>query len=81
MPLCSVTGYVNPQCVVRLNDPVQKFSALAKNATDLTWEEEFTLCVQPGYLGLGFVQPHLSKTAQPGSRFAAPFTPKTKTKK
>ncbi|XP_053076510.1 C2 domain-containing protein 2 isoform X8 [Acinonyx jubatus] len=36
------SGYVNPQCVVRLNDPVQKFSALAKNATDLTWEEEFT---------------------------------------
>nr|XP_060496988.1 C2 domain-containing protein 2 [Panthera onca] len=36
------SGYVNPQCVVRLNDPVQKFSALAKNAADLTWEEEFT---------------------------------------
>ncbi|XP_030184330.1 C2 domain-containing protein 2 isoform X1 [Lynx canadensis] len=36
------SGYVNPQCVVRLNDPIQKFSALAKNATDLTWEEEFT---------------------------------------
>ncbi|XP_045357264.1 C2 domain-containing protein 2 [Leopardus geoffroyi] len=36
------SGYVNPQCVVWLNDPVQKFSALAKNATDLTWEEEFT---------------------------------------
>ncbi|XP_029794740.1 C2 domain-containing protein 2 isoform X3 [Suricata suricatta] len=35
-------GSVNPQCVVRLDDPVQKFSALAKNAMDLTWEEEFT---------------------------------------
>ncbi|KAF0884274.1 PRD15 protein, partial [Crocuta crocuta] len=36
------SGNVNPQCIVRLNDPIQKFSALAKNATDLTWEEEFT---------------------------------------
>uniref|UniRef100_G1L5V3 C2 calcium dependent domain containing 2 n=2 Tax=Ailuropoda melanoleuca TaxID=9646 RepID=G1L5V3_AILME len=35
-------GNVNPQCVVRLNDPVQKFSALATNTTDLSWEEEFT---------------------------------------
>uniref|UniRef100_A0A452S170 C2 calcium dependent domain containing 2 n=1 Tax=Ursus americanus TaxID=9643 RepID=A0A452S170_URSAM len=35
-------GSVNPQCVVRLNDPVQKFSALATTTTDLSWEEEFT---------------------------------------
>ncbi|XP_064434691.1 C2 domain-containing protein 2 isoform X1 [Mirounga angustirostris] len=36
------SGNINPQCVVRLNDPVQKFSALATNTTDLSWEEEFT---------------------------------------
>ncbi|XP_039101369.1 C2 domain-containing protein 2 isoform X2 [Hyaena hyaena] len=36
------SGNINPQCIVRLNDPIQKFSALTKNATDLTWEEEFT---------------------------------------
>uniref|UniRef100_A0A452VP92 C2 calcium dependent domain containing 2 n=1 Tax=Ursus maritimus TaxID=29073 RepID=A0A452VP92_URSMA len=42
MPLCLIPGNVNPQCVVRLNDPVQKFSALATTTTDLSWEEEFT---------------------------------------
>ncbi|XP_038437474.1 LOW QUALITY PROTEIN: C2 domain-containing protein 2 [Canis lupus familiaris] len=36
------SGNVRPQCVVRLNDPVQKFSALAKTTTELAWEEEFT---------------------------------------
>ncbi|XP_058379131.1 C2 domain-containing protein 2 isoform X1 [Diceros bicornis minor] len=37
------SGHINPLCVVQLNDPVQKFSsALAKNTTDLIWEEEFT---------------------------------------
>ncbi|KAB0356946.1 hypothetical protein FD754_001102 [Muntiacus muntjak] len=37
------SGNVNPVCIVRLNDPVQKFSStLARNATALTWEEEFT---------------------------------------
>lgn len=46
MSLCSIVGNANPLCVVQLNDPVQKFSsALAENTTDLTWEEEFTLCV------------------------------------
>lgn len=52
MPLCLIPGNVNPQCVVRLNDPVQKFSALATTTTDLSWEEEFTLCVQPSERGL-----------------------------
>ncbi|XP_047575685.1 C2 domain-containing protein 2 isoform X2 [Lutra lutra] len=37
------SGDVNPQCVVRLNEPVQKFSALATNPADLSWEEEFIL--------------------------------------
>uniref|UniRef100_A0A8C6D9K1 C2 calcium dependent domain containing 2 n=1 Tax=Moschus moschiferus TaxID=68415 RepID=A0A8C6D9K1_MOSMO len=37
------SGNVNPVCIVRLNDPVQKFSStLARNTTALTWEEEFT---------------------------------------
>ncbi|XP_070322909.1 C2 domain-containing protein 2 isoform X3 [Odocoileus virginianus] len=37
------SGNVNPVCIVRLNDPVQKFSStLARNATALTWEEEIT---------------------------------------
>ncbi|KAM9696981.1 C2 domain-containing protein 2 isoform 1-T1 [Dama dama] len=37
------SGNVNPVCIVRLNDPVQKFSStLARNAAALTWEEEFT---------------------------------------
>ncbi|XP_073743163.1 C2 domain-containing protein 2 isoform X2 [Callorhinus ursinus] len=36
------SGNINPQCMVRLNDPIQKFSALATNTTDLSWEEEFT---------------------------------------
>uniref|UniRef100_A0AAA9THM7 C2 calcium dependent domain containing 2 n=1 Tax=Bos taurus TaxID=9913 RepID=A0AAA9THM7_BOVIN len=37
------SGNVNPVCIVRLNDPVQKFSStLSRNTTALTWEEEFT---------------------------------------
>lgn len=37
------SGNANPVCIVRLNDPVQKFSStLARNTTALTWEEEFT---------------------------------------
>ncbi|XP_004406648.1 PREDICTED: C2 domain-containing protein 2 [Odobenus rosmarus divergens] len=36
------SGNINPQCMVQLNDPIQKFSALATNTTDLSWEEEFT---------------------------------------
>ncbi|XP_028348481.1 C2 domain-containing protein 2 isoform X1 [Physeter macrocephalus] len=37
------SGNINPVCVVQLNDPIQKFSStLSKNATTLTWEEEFT---------------------------------------
>ncbi|KAM8817538.1 C2 domain-containing protein 2 isoform 1-T1 [Rhynchonycteris naso] len=37
------SGNANLRCVVQLNEPVQKFSsALPKNTTDLTWEEEFT---------------------------------------
>ncbi|XP_062965696.1 C2 domain-containing protein 2 [Cynocephalus volans] len=37
------SGNINPVCTVQLNDPVQRFSStLAKNTTDLTWEEEFT---------------------------------------
>lgn len=37
------SGNANPVCIVRLNDPVQKFSStLTRNTTALTWEEEFT---------------------------------------
>nr|XP_021525116.1 C2 domain-containing protein 2 isoform X2 [Aotus nancymaae] len=37
------SGHMNTVCVVQLNDPLQRFSStLTKNATDLTWEEEFT---------------------------------------
>ncbi|XP_037380811.1 C2 domain-containing protein 2 [Talpa occidentalis] len=37
------SGNSNLLCVVRLNDPVQKFSgALLKNTTNLVWEEEFS---------------------------------------
>lgn len=51
VPLCLITGNINPVCVVQLNDPIQKFSStLSKNTTTLTWEEEFTLCVR----GSGF---------------------------
>lgn len=35
------SGNTNPRCAVRLNEPVQKFSALATNPADLSWEEEF----------------------------------------
>uniref|UniRef100_A0A8C0XQ00 C2 domain-containing protein n=1 Tax=Castor canadensis TaxID=51338 RepID=A0A8C0XQ00_CASCN len=36
-------GSINPVCTAQLNDPAQSFtSTLAKNTTDLTWEEEFT---------------------------------------
>uniref|UniRef100_A0A8C6RS86 C2 calcium-dependent domain containing 2 n=1 Tax=Nannospalax galili TaxID=1026970 RepID=A0A8C6RS86_NANGA len=36
-------GDMTPVCVAQLNDPVQRFtSTLARNTTDLTWEEEFT---------------------------------------
>lgn len=37
------SGNVNLLCAVQLNDPVQKLSsALPKNTSDLSWEEEFT---------------------------------------
>ncbi|KAK1344315.1 hypothetical protein QTO34_014881 [Cnephaeus nilssonii] len=37
------SGPANLRCHVQLNDPVQKLSsALPRNTTDLTWEEEFT---------------------------------------
>lgn len=41
-------------CTLQLNEPVQKLSsALPPDTTDLTWDEEFTLCVQLGPRGLG----------------------------
>jgi hypothetical protein len=44
MPLYLIVGSINPVCTAQLNDPAQSFtSTLAKNTTDLTWEEEFTL--------------------------------------
>ena len=55
MPLCLVTGKGDLRCAAQLDDPVQKFSsALPKNSADLTWEEEFTLCVLLGCHGPGF---------------------------
>uniref|UniRef100_H0WUA1 C2 calcium dependent domain containing 2 n=1 Tax=Otolemur garnettii TaxID=30611 RepID=H0WUA1_OTOGA len=37
------SGTTNTVCTAQLNDPVQRFSStLAKNTSDLTWEEEFT---------------------------------------
>ncbi|XP_053420740.1 C2 domain-containing protein 2 isoform X2 [Nycticebus coucang] len=37
------SGSTNVVCRAQLNDPVQRFSStLAKNTSDLTWEEEFT---------------------------------------
>ncbi|XP_049641413.1 C2 domain-containing protein 2 [Suncus etruscus] len=36
-------GGLSPRCVLRLNDPSQKFSStLARNTSNLAWEEEFT---------------------------------------
>ncbi|XP_008051054.1 C2 domain-containing protein 2, partial [Carlito syrichta] len=37
------SGNTNTVCVAQLNNPIQRFSStVAKNTTDLTWEEEFT---------------------------------------
>uniref|UniRef100_A0A6I8P974 C2 domain-containing protein n=2 Tax=Ornithorhynchus anatinus TaxID=9258 RepID=A0A6I8P974_ORNAN len=36
-------GSINPVCITQLNDPLQKFSSsVAKNTTNLSWDEEFT---------------------------------------
>uniref|UniRef100_A0A8C8SRB1 C2 calcium dependent domain containing 2 n=1 Tax=Pelusios castaneus TaxID=367368 RepID=A0A8C8SRB1_9SAUR len=38
----SAAGSINPVCITQLNDPLQKFSSSGtKNATNLSWKEEF----------------------------------------
>ncbi|XP_038616533.1 C2 domain-containing protein 2 isoform X2 [Tachyglossus aculeatus] len=43
LAVARTAGSINPVCITQLNDPLQKFSSsVAKNTTNLSWDEEFT---------------------------------------